>query len=125
MVDIRNISSKEGATFEGKERGITPNIMNMRFYGIFIDDDLTGVCRINLKPKNFDGVAISYLGILEKYQGEGLASKLLDFIVNQYNNITATTGNKSNSRMKEILIKYGFNQKSINKNVIIWAKGKI
>jgi ribosomal protein S18 acetylase RimI-like enzyme len=125
MIDIRTISSKEGSDFEEKERGIKPNIMNMRFYGIFIDDDLTGVCRINLKPKNFDGVAISYLGILEKYRGAGLASKLLDFIVNQYNNITATTGNKSNSRMREILVKYGFNQETINKNVIIWVKGKI
>lgn len=122
QITVREIPVEEGALFEKQERGLEPDIKNMVIYGAYQESLLVGVCRINRFPVGFDGVAISYFGILPDKRKMGIGSRLLEFICEKYTHITATTGHRSDPGMGKLLLRYGFKERYAQHGIRYWDK---
>lgn len=73
---------------------------NVNFYGYFINDKIVGI--IGIKESY-----INYLYILEEYQHQHIGTKLLNFVINTYNNYDIITLD-SNFESVDMYLKYGF-----------------
>lgn len=73
---------------------------NAIFYGYFIDDKVVGIIGIK---ENY----INYLYILKEYQHQHIGTKLLNFVINTYNNYDIITLD-SNFESVDMYLKYGF-----------------
>ena len=124
--EIRRIRLNDEADFEEQVMHIKPTVnRNMEAYGIFVNDQLVGVCRINLNPFDITDVfAINFIGVNPLYRNQKLGDKLLKHVCSIYGSLGATTGSKSNPIIKNLLIKYGFKIKSKKSGVIYWIYNK-
>lgn len=63
----------------------------------------------------YDRCEIEYIGVLEEYRNKHIASKLMEYLIDKYNNISLEV-NVNNIKAINLYKKYGFKEVATRKN---------
>lgn len=83
-----------------------------KVYGYYIEKELVGVIDFSLI---YDRIEINYIFVKENYRRNGIASKMLEYVISYKVSISLEVDEKNIKALK-LYEKYGFQKKAIRKN---------
>lgn len=83
-----------------------------KVYGYYIENNLVGIIDFSII---YDRIEINYIFVKKEYRKQGIASKMMEYIIS-YNLGISLEVNEENESAIKLYEKYGFKKEAIRKN---------